>query len=69
MITIHNPTNQMCDVLINSLSWIDNEFEDELIIDLKNYRNKLILHKNNRNINDSFPIDPRSLLFPKCGTC
>ena len=36
-------TQQMCDILINSLSWIDDEPETELILSIKEYRSELIM--------------------------
>ena len=35
-------TQEMCDMLVNSLSWIDNEPTSELINALKEYRQRLI---------------------------
>lgn len=56
---------QMCDVMVKGLSWIDNEPNSELITSLKNYRQQLINLPNTviegQPVN--YPDDPR---FTRC---
>lgn len=51
----------MCDSIIEKLSWIDNEPDSELIMQMKIYRQKLIDYPV-EYIEDTmtvFPLDPR----------
>jgi hypothetical protein len=58
-------TQQMCDVIIASLNWIDSEPDSELIEQLKQYR-QLLIELPNTVIEGQFvdyPDDPR---YPRC---
>jgi len=56
-------TQEMCSVIVNSLSWIDNEAETECIKKLKLYREQLIQLPNTIVEGEwpvAYPEDPRS---------
>lgn len=54
-------TQEMCDMIVNSLSWIDNEPDSELIQSLKVYRQQLIELADTVNEGQTviYPEDPR----------
>ena len=55
-------TKEMCDNIVNSLNWIDNEPDSEMIQKLKTYRQQLVELPNTITEGQypTYPNDPRT---------